>query len=410
MYSDTYRILGEGQYISNNPRLGQNGHDMVIGTSGSQKTRSVLKPNILQCNESMIIADTKGNLYFELGDILRSEGYTVLHLDFKDTAQSVCGYNPLLFVRYDEKSEQYNEQDILTVAAGLVPTENKQEVFWEQAARQVVASLIAYTLAYLPENEHTLETILRLYMEMGTGKFDRLLQEICEIDPGSLAAKFYTMYRISAKAEKMYASIQGIISEKLQIFAFDGSQKLSQNPNQISFSNLAKHKTALFVSISDTDRSLDRLSNLFFVQAVQHLCSYADRQENFELPIPVRFFLDDFACNVVMDDFPTYISVTRSRQIHFTVIIQSLSQLSSMYGAEKAFTILNNCDHLLYLGGTDVQTCRYISIKANVNIHKILDMPLDSAWLFERGSPARQVKKFVLESHFRYPKISAPAA
>lgn len=245
---------------------------------------------------------------------------------------------------------------------------------------------------------------------MGTGKFDRLLQEICEIDPGSLAAKFYTMYRISAKAEKMYASIQGIISEKLQIFAFDGSQKLSQNPNQISFSNLAKHKTALFVSVSDTDRSLDRLSNLFFVQAVQHLCSYADRRENFELPIPVRFFLDDFACNVVMDDFPTYISVTRSRQIHFTVIIQSLSQLSSMYGAEKAFTILNNCDHLLYLGGTDVQTCRYISIKANVNIHKILDMPLDSAWLFERGSPARQVKKFVLESHFRYPKISAPAA
>lgn len=410
MYSDTYRILGAGQYISNNARLGLNGHDMVIGTSGSQKTRSVLKPNILQCNESMIIADTKGNLYYEMGDILRAEGYTVLHLDFKDTAQSVCGYNPLLYIRYEDKMEKYNEQDILTVAAGLVPAENKKEVFWDLAARQVVASLIAYTLDYLPEDEHTLNTVLRLYMEMGTGKFDRLMQEICEIDPESLAAKFYKMYRLSATAEKMYASIQGIISEKLQIFAFDGSRKLFENPNQISFSDIAEHKTALFVSISDTDRSLDRLSNLFFVQAIQSLCNYADRQVDFELPVPVRIFLDDFACNIVMDDFPTYISVTRSRQIHFTVIIQSLSQLSSMYGTEKAYTILNNCDHLLYLGGTDVETCRYISIKANVNIHKILDMPLDSAWLFERGSPARQIKKFVLESHFRYPKISAPAA
>lgn len=178
-----------------------------------------------------------------------------------------------------------------------------------------------------------------------------------------------------------------------------------QNPNRINFPRLGKEKTALFLTISDTDRSMDRLVNLFYTQAFQSLCAAADRSSGHRLKIPVRFYLDDFAANVRIPDFDKIISVIRSRKISVSVIIQSISQLEAMYGQARASTILNNCDNLLYLGGTDVNTAHLIAQRANKPVSAILGMPLDAAMLFTRGQPPKMVKKYDLHSHPLYTRL-----
>ncbi len=223
-----------------------------------------------------------------------------------------------------------------------------------------------------------------------------------------IAVARYKQYKSMSQAEKMYASIIGILAEKLSVFTFDGASALFNNRNKIDFQKLGREKTAVFLHISDTDRSMDRLAVLFYTQTLQVLCSEADKSPGHRLKVPVRLILDDFAsaADVCIPDFDKIISVIRSREISVSVIIQSLSQLEASYGHARAATIINNCDHLLYLGGQDVETVRYIATKANKSIHTILNMPLDNAWLFVRGREPQQVQKFALEQHTRYCELS----
>ena len=396
---DTYRILAADKKVNNNTWItGLNNNDIIIGPSGAGKTRGYVIPNILQCNESMIIADTKGSLCKSLWRKLISNGYCVKILDFTDCYASSCGYNPLDHIKYDKKRDQYNEQDIKTIAAALVPQEQANDPFWHHAARVYLESIIAYVMECLPEEEHNLSSIMRLFGLMGSWQFGRLYEELSEINPKSYAAQLYQMYYNNAKAEKMHESIRGILGEKLSVFALNGVEALSQKQNKVDFREMGKHKTAVFLNISDTDRSMDRLANLFYTQAMHELCDSADKDyPEHRLDVPVRFILDDFAANVYIPDFDNITSVIRSREVSVSIILQSLSQLEALYGSAKAKTILNNCDHCLYLGGQDVETARYISCKANKSINTILNMPLSEAWLFERGSEPGQVRKYRLK-------------
>lgn len=174
--------------------------------------------------------------------------------------------------------------------------------------------------------------------------------------------------------------------------------------------DLAQEKTAVFLTVSDTDRSADRLVNLFYTQALQTLCRSADRDyPDHRLAVPVRFILDDFATNTCIPDFDNITSVIRSREIYVS-IIQSLSRLNALYGPEKAKTIINNCDNCLYLGGQDVETARYISVKANRTADSILNMPLGEAYLFTRGRAPQRVRKYDLRRHERYGELPEAAA
>ena len=165
---------------------------------------------------------------------------------------------------------------------------------------------------------------------------------------------------------------------------------------QVDMDAFLKDKTVLFLSVSDSDRSQDALINLFYTQALQYLITAADRQLDSRLPIPVRFILDDFSTNTVIPNFDNIISVIRSREIYVSIVIQSLSQLEDLYGQAKAQTIINNCDHCLYLGGTDTQTARYFAEKFNCQLSTVLNLPLDSAFLFTRGSQPKRVQKYEL--------------
>ena len=412
MMINNCRILADGHIISNDTwRTSLNNNDLIIGPSGAGKTRGYVIPNILQCNGSMVVADTKGTICPEVGPILAQEGYKVMEINLADCALSPYGYNPLAYIRRDRYG-RFSEQDILTLAACTVPVETVRDPYWENMARIYLESAAAYALEALPEEEQDFTSVVRLSGEMGVGgKYKKLMEELAVIDPESFALSRYRMFQnVSENAGTTSSCIHSFLASKISPLAFDGAKKLFKNPNKINIKRLGREKTAVFLTISDTDSSMYRLANLFYTQALHTLCDLADKSAGHRLKVPVRFYLDDFASNVVIPDFDRIISVIRSREISVSVIIQSLSQLESLYGSPKAMTILNNCDNMLCLGaGRDISTARYISYQVNKPVSAVLNTPLSEAWLLTRGEAAQQVRKYDLKSHRLYNRLPEAA-
>lgn len=419
--NSTSRILAQGQLVSNDTwATGINNNDLIIGPSGAGKTRGYVKPNILQCSESMVITDTKGDLIGEFGPFLRKRGYRVFNIDLSDALRS-DGYNPLDYVRYIPEQGKYSEQDITTLCAALVPLENPRDPFWERSARTLLASLVGYVLECLPEEEHTLEYVVKLFT--ATADYYRggprpkriyreLLMELGLENPDSFAYRQFLFYNMVQGADKTDACVLAFLAEKLAPLSFDGPVHIYSSHERIDFRTLGREKTAVFLNISDTDRSMDGLANVFYTQALHTLCNSADKDyPDHRLPIPVRFILDDFAANVRIPEFDKIISVIRSREIYVSIILQSISQLDSIYTHSESMTIINNCDNCLYLGGQDVETAKYIAVKANKTADTILNMPLDQAYLFTRGQRPKAVTKYDVSTHEAYRILTkSPAA
>lgn len=397
------RILAQDVYQDNNTwKTRLNNNDLIIGPSGSGKTRGYVIPNILQGNESMIVADTKGDLKDKLSPYLRSEGYTIKHINFKDVFLSE-GYNPLDFISFNERTGLYYEQDILTISHALVPDiEGDKDPYWNSSARMYLTSMIAYVLEACEPQEHTLNRVFDTFLSFSATSFHEKMVALYNENINSYAFRIYLLYKNNIKAERMDASIRGVLSEKLSNLFGTDLNKMYKKRNRIDFGDLEKEKTVVFLSISDVDRSMDRLVNIFYAQAFQVLTSRADKNSDNRLGIPVRFILDDFATNTVIKDFDNITSVIRSREIYVSIIIQSLTQLDAIYGEYKTSTITNNCDNWLYLGGQDVRTAKVFAQKTNISVINILQMELDDAYLFTRGSRAKKVQKFELKEHTAY--------
>ena len=445
----TKRILAKNLYVSNNSwESGLNNNDLIIGPSGAGKTRGYVRPNLRLGNESMVVADTKGVLYSELKEELEEKGYEVLNIDFTNLAQG-SGYNPLDFVRYQEESGQYNEQDIMTIAAGVVPVHmNAKDPFWDTAAQGVLDAVIAFVLEALPEKMHTFEYVGKIidrltfasisgtdsqeqvrgknqinieakmqnlygkekserdYMEyehlgkVGPIHFADLIYDLEKRNPESYAVKMYRSQILPfGSTDKTFDSVRAILNTEVARMSFKSAVSLYNREPKIDMKELGKRKVALFLTVSDTDRSQDKLVNVFYTQLFQELCRSADQDyENHCLPVPVRIYLDDFATNIHIEDFDKIISVIRSREIYVSIILQSITQLEAFYGSPRAETIINNCDHCLYLGGQDLKTAEFVSMKTDKPLITILNMPLDHVYLFERGREAMDLLRYREES------------
>lgn len=162
----------------------------------------------------------------------------------------------------------------------------------------------------------------------------------------------------------MWGSINEFVNRALEPFIFAEAGAIFNNPVSFDISVLGREQTVLFLNVSDTDRTFDQLVNSFYTQTLQVLCSNADANPNGALDVPVRIIMDDFAYAAKIPDFDKVISVIRSREISVSLILQSLTQLESMYSYAEATTIINNCDHLIYLGCQDEQTAKFIGCKA----------------------------------------------
>lgn len=412
---NTKRILAKNIFTSNDTwATGLNNNDLLVGPPGAGKTRGYVIPNLLHAQESLIVADTKGNLRRLYGKYLEEKGYTVMHLDFTDVANTPWGYNPLSYVREYRDAEAnrdgdfYIEQDVKKVAQAVCPCQDFKEPYWDLAAQMYLEAILLFLLNLLPEKQHTLYEAYTFLSRMGSDELEDIIEEECITHPNSAFARKIGMIRQNKKADKMDASIKGILARHLDVLANSGTRRMFCMERQADLGAFLRGKTALFLSVSDSDRSQDALVNLFYTQALQYLLAAADRQPDSRLPIPVRFLLDDFSTNTVIPEFDKIISVIRSREIYVSLIVQSLSQLEDLYGHAKAQTIINNCDHCLYLGGTDSQTARYFAEKFNCQVSTVLNLPLDSAFLFTRGSQPRQVRKYELNRDDIYRTLNKP--
>ncbi|MBR1393888.1 MAG: type IV secretory system conjugative DNA transfer family protein [Ruminococcus sp.] len=369
-----------------------NDNTLVIGTSGSGKTTSVIQPFIVGTHDSFICADTKGNLYRRHARELEDRGYSVYCLDMTDPKRSV-GYDPLSYIgRYTENGvTRYDEKDILSLANTLVPEQDAKEPFWEEMAKNIISMLIAYVLEAFDESEKDLTAVadcFKLVVHSSAKKRIPFMDEHCVAHPNSFASRKYQMVKGCMEAERMWSSIQAFIVNALNIFDFDGTREMITKPSSFRIEDMGSERCAVFVNVSDSDSTLDPLVNTFYTQCFQTLLRTADSMPDSKLKVPVKILLDDFATSCQVPEFDKLISVIRSRNISTTVILQSVSQLYSIYGSAKSATIMMNCDTCCYLGGCDQTTVDYIARRLSKPFDQIMRLPVDKAYVLVRGSNA----------------------
>ena len=391
-------IIAEGvSYSLNCYETKLNNNVLVVGTSGAGKTRSIVTPNLLQATGSYIVSDPKGNLYEKYGPYLKNQGYEVKKLDFTDPDNS-AHYNFFKYIR--------NTQDINKISHMIIYSKGqdgyKPDPFWDEASELLLQALIAYLYEGFRSSEQNLRSVQKLIDacnidENDSGRatiLDKLMEAHEKEYEDSYAVSQYKKFRVAAG--KTLKSI--LISLNARIGQFDTPELRELTKyDTIRISGIGMKPTAVFVVVSDTDRSLDGLANLFFTQAMNELCWQADKRcKGNTLPVPVRFILDDFATNCKIAEFPRMIASIRSRGISTMLMIQSEAQLEEGYNKD-ARTIIGNCDTYVYLGGNDVDTAEAVARRCDVPLKKILNMPVETNWIFRRGQEPVNSKNYNIE-------------
>jgi len=389
------RILGEGVYISNDTH-GLNNNDLIIGASGAGKTRSYVIPNLFATNESKIVADTKNTLFRKYSKALRDRGFIVETIDFVNPRHSTIGYNPFSHIRTDHK-----DLDIRRMAESLCPVQERDsEPIWSQSGQMFLEFAISYVQEMNTDHFRNFASVEETVNLIGS---DSLKDDILKLrieSPGCLAERIYPKIIKNMPADRMFASILGFVNNSLNMVSDNDISQLYTMQKQISFEELANKKMVLFLNISDTDRTREALINTFYTQAFQVLIDSADQKDSSKLTVPVRFLLDDFASNVVIPDFDKIISVIRSRNISVSILLQSITQLYSLYDEYTATTIVDNCSVQTYMAGSQsLKTAEIFATKMNKLAKTLLSLPLDKECIFISGQEPMIVNKYDLCKH-----------
>lgn len=392
-------ILPDGKYYSlDDYKTRLNNNVLVVGTTGAAKTRTVITPNLLECVGSYVVTDPKGNLYKQWGDYMKHHGYRVVRLSFIHPEESVK-YNPLKYVKTSQQIQQLSSA--LVKSSGAYSA----DPFWDDSSLMLINSLLAYIKETASEEsgDHNFHAILELLREAGrqnsaskNSRLSYMMENLHEVNPKSWAYKQFQ--NVNQAPEKTFNTI---VATSIAKFCSVDTEELAEmmKYDEIDLPSIGQKKTAVFVEVSDSDRSMDMLINMFFTQAMNQLCTYADEEcDNSQLPVPVRFFMDDFATNCRIDNFENMVSNIRSRKISVMLILQSLSQLEQSYG-KSAHTIVDDCDTLIYMGGNDPETAHQIAIRCNKTTQTILHMPLCSSWIFRRGEMPFMCKNLELDDY-----------
>ena len=378
------RVLAKDIYVSNNSRITmQNNNDLIIGCSGSGKTTGYVIPNLLNANHSMVLTDTKGDLYSRYADALRARGFEVRCINIVNPEKSY-GYNPIDYIqRYDDGG--YREQDVMTIATTLMPSLDRSEPFWEKAATSYLIFLIEFMLETIDPKKHNLVTVAKMHSSYCANNGMILFEKYAHNKPDTPASQKFKTMQSSLKADKMWGSILEFGTQALFPYGLKEMKGVLGAEENFDIASLGNSKQVLFLNVSDTDRSFDQLVNLIYAQILHVLCLEASKNPDNRLKVPVRLILDDFATNTVIPDFDNLISVIRSREIYVTPVLQDINQLFSRYDNSRALTIVNNCDHLIYLGGQDNNTAEFIAKRGAIYFKDILWMAQDKCYILTNG-------------------------
>ncbi|NSJ56055.1 VirD4-like conjugal transfer protein, CD1115 family [Enterocloster clostridioformis] len=343
------------------PKYARNKNILVIGGSGSGKTRFFVKPSLMQMHSSYVVTDPKGTVLIECGKLLQRGGYKIKVLNTINFKKSMK-YNPFAYLR--------SEKDILKLVNTIIANtkgdgEKSGEDFWVKAEKLYYTALIGYIWYEAPDEEKNFTTLLEMINaseareddEDFKNPVDLMFERLEEKDPEHFAVKQYKKYKLAAG--KTAKSILISCGARLAPFDIRELRELMET-DEMELDTLGDRKTALFVIISDTDDTFNFVVSILYTQLFNLLCDKADDEYGGRLPVHVRCLLDEFANIGQIPKFEKLIATIRSREISASIILQSQSQLKAIY-KDNADTIVGNCDTTLFLGGKEKTTLKEIS-------------------------------------------------
>ncbi|VTS30697.1 Protein virD4 [Streptococcus pseudoporcinus] len=359
LLTQTERLTMNGRPA--NPKYARNKNVLVIGGSGSGKTRFYVKPNLMQMHSSYCVTDPKGTIVLECGKMLEDNGYEIKILNTINFKKSMK-YNPFAYIR--------SEKDILKLVQTIIANtkgegEKAGEDFWVKAEKLYYTALIGYIFYEAPREEKNFATLLDMIDasevreddETYMNPIDRLFEALEKKEPTHFAVKQYKKYKLAAG--KTAKSI--LISCGARLAPFDIRELRDlMSEDELELDTLGDRKTALFVIISDTDDTFNFVVSIMYSQLFNLLCDKADDVYGGRLPIHVRCLLDEFANIGLIPKFEKLIATIRSREISASIILQAQSQLKAIY-KDNADTIVGNCDSTLFLGGKEKTTLKELS-------------------------------------------------
>ena len=359
LLTQTERLTMNGRPA--NPKYARNKNVLVIGGSGSGKTRFYVKPNLMQMHSSYCVTDPKGTIVLECGKMLEDNGYEIKILNTINFKKSMK-YNPFAYLR--------SEKDILKLVQTIIANtkgegEKAGEDFWVKAEKLYYTALIGYIFYEAPREEKNFATLLDMIDasevreddETYMNPIDRLFEALEKKEPTHFAVKQYRKYKLAAG--KTAKSILISCGARLAPFDIQELRDLMQE-DELELDTLGDRKTALFVIISDTDDTFNFVVSIMYSQLFNLLCDKADDVYGGRLPVHVRCLLDEFANIGLIPKFEKLIATIRSREISASIILQAQSQLKAIY-KDNADTIVGNCDSTLFLGGKEKTTLKELS-------------------------------------------------
>ena len=359
LLTQTERLTMNGR--PSNPKYARNKNVLVIGGSGSGKTRFFVKPNLMQMHSSYCVTDPKGTIILECGKMLEDNGYEIKILNTINFKKSMK-YNPFAYLR--------SEKDILKLVQTIIANtkgegEKAGEDFWVKAEKLYYTALIGYIFYEAPREEKNFATLLDMIDasevreddETYMNPIDRLFEALEKKEPTHFAVKQYKKYKLAAG--KTAKSILISCGARLAPFDIQELRDLMKE-DELELDTLGDKKTALFVIISDTDDTFNFVVSIMYSQLFNLLCDKADDVYGGRLPVHVRCLLDEFANIGLIPKFEKLIATIRSREISASIILQAQSQLKAIY-KDNADTIVGNCDSTLFLGGKEKTTLKELS-------------------------------------------------
>ena len=342
------------------PKNARNKNVLVVGGSGSGKTRFWLKPNLLQCHSSYVVTDPKGTIVLECGNAMLKNGYKVRILNTINFKKSMH-YNPFAYV--------HSEKDILKLVTTLM-TNTKGEgsggdPFWEKSERLLLTALIAYLHYEAPVEEQNFATLLEMLNTMQVleddeeyqNPVDLLFEELAKKKPNSFAGRQYKLYKLAAG--KTAKSILISCGARLAPFDIQELRDLTMY-DELQLDTLGDKKTALFLIMSDTDSTFNFLISMIYSQLFNLLCEKADDVYGGRLPVHVRCLIDECANIGQIPNLEKLMATIRSREISACLVLQAQSQLKALY-KDNADTIIGNCDSSIFLGGKEPGTLKELN-------------------------------------------------
>ena len=359
LLTQTERLTMNGRPA--NPKYARNKNVLVIGGSGSGKTRFYVKPNLMQMHSSYCVTDPKGTIVLECGKMLEYNGYEIKILNTINFKKSMK-YNPFAYLR--------SEKDILKLVQTIIANtkgegEKAGEDFWVKAEKLYYTALIGYIWYEAPFEEKNFATLLDMIDasevreddESYMNPIDRLFEALEKKEPTHFAVKQYKKYKLAAG--KTAKSILISCGARLAPFDIHELRDL-MSEDELELDTLGDRKTVLFVIISDTDDTFNFVVSIMYSQLFNLLCDKADDVYGGRLPVHVRCLLDEFANIGLIPKFEKLIATIRSREISASIILQAQSQLKAIY-KDNADTIVGNCDSTLFLGGREKTTLKELS-------------------------------------------------